>query len=154
MGEKLKNHLVQVAQSDADQPVIFDASKGRMNAIPGYSQNANADNVTIFHGREIRNVPQAKGGRGMVLQLSYSEGDPEGWTQEEVIGYDGWGHDSGRTWRKGERLESEGFEAFRSKFGPDAFSLHHRFYLHSDSANRLWLSAEDGCEGTPAPDGV
>ena len=25
-----------------------------------------------------------------------------------------------------------------------------RFYLHFDKKNRLWLSAEDGCEGTPA----
>jgi hypothetical protein len=74
----------------------------------------------------------------------------EGWTQPEVAGYDGWGHDSKRTWRKGDRLESEGFKSFRSKFGAAAFALHHRFYLHFDRANRLWLSAEDGCEGTPA----
>ena len=65
-------------------------------------------------------------------------------------GYDGWGHDSQRTWREGQRLEREGFTAFRTKFGPDAFSLHHKFYLHLDARNQLWLSAEDGCEGTPA----
>ena len=51
---------------------------------------------------------------------------------------------------QGERLEQEGFEGFRSTFGREAFALHHRFYLHLDGANRIWLSAEDGCEGTPA----
>ena len=56
-------------------------------------------------------------------------------------------HDSQRDWRTGKRLEDEGFKSFRSKFGDEAFALHHRFYLHLDRGNRLWLSAEDGCEG-------
>ena len=38
------------------------------------------------------------------LQLSHSDNDPEGWTEGEVKGYDGWGHDSQRDWRKGDRL--------------------------------------------------
>ena len=91
----------------------------------------------------------------MALHLSLADGDdPEGWSKEEVEGYDGWGHDSGRVWRNGERLEREGFDGFRSKFGQAAYTLHHRFYLHLDGGNRMWLSAEDGCEGTPAAAGT
>mmetsp|Transcript_89720 Transcript_89720/g.155282 ORF Transcript_89720/g.155282 Transcript_89720/m.155282 type:complete len:283 (-) Transcript_89720:48-896(-) len=150
LSEKLRNHLSQVAESGGDQPVVFDASKDRMAKIPGYSQTANVDSIKVFHGREIRQVSDAAGGMGMVLQLSHPEEDPEGWTEAEVKGYDGWGHDSGRVWRKGDRLESEGFKTFRNKFGQRAFTLHHRFYLHFDGFNRLWLSAEDGCEGYPA----
>ena len=71
-------------------------------------------------------------------------------TAQEISGYDGWGHDVSRVWRDGVRLESEGFTGFRSKFGEKSFTLNHRFYLHLDAENRLWLSAEDGCEGTPA----
>jgi len=157
LSEKLKKHLEGVAATSSspatEQPVVFDASHPRMHQVSGYNQCADADNIRIFHGREIRQVPNANGGMGFVLQLSHSdEDDPEGWTSEEVKGYDGWGHDSGRVWRKGDRHEKEGFSEFRSKFGPNAFSLHHRFYLHYDKYNSMWLSAEDGCEGTPAPD--
>ena len=150
--EKLRGHLARVAAGEeaSTQPVVFDASKRRMSQIPGYSKTPDADNVNVFHGREIRQVDGAAGGMGMVLQLSHSEGDPEGWTPAEVEGYDGWVHDSGRTWRKGPRLEQEGFAAFRKMFGGSAFALHHRFYLHFDGRNQLWLSAEDGCEGEPA----
>ena len=158
LSEKLKTHLEGIATSsssdESKQPVIFDASKPRMEKIPGYQLNADADNLTVFHGREIRQVPHATGGMGFVLQLSHSdETDPEGWTSAEVEGYDGWAHDSGRVWRKGDRLESEGFGDFRERFGPKSFALHHRFYLHYDQGNSMWLSAEDGCEGTPAPAG-
>lgn len=153
LSEKLKAHLEEVAASGGNQPVVFDASHPRMHQISDYSQSAAADNIRIFHGREIRQVPHATGGMGFVLQLSHSdEDDPEGWTSEEVKGYDGWGHDSGRVWRNGDRLEKEGFTDFRSRFGPKSFALHHRFYLHYDRGNSMWLSAEDGCEGTPAPD--
>ena len=108
------------------------------------------DNVQVFHGREVRRVPSAAGGMEFVLQVSHAdEDDPEGWTQQERAAYDGWGHDSARVWRDGERLEKEDFGAFRNKFGAKAFTLHHRFYLHLDR-NRLWLSAEDGCEGFPS----
>jgi len=83
-----------------------------------------------------------------VLHLSLANGDdPEGWSKQELARYDGWGHDSGREWRKGEQYEREGFATFRSKFGANAFGLHHRFYWHFDNEERLWLSAEDGCEG-------
>lgn len=151
LSDMLKAHLSKVANGEKEQPVIFDSSKMRMSRIPDYAQTSDADNVRLFHGREIRQVPDAAGGMGMVLQLSFAGGnDPEGWTQQEVEGYDGWGHDVGRTWRKGDRLEKEGFENFRNDFGKDSFALHHRFYLHYDGINRIWLSAEDGCEGTPA----
>jgi hypothetical protein len=156
LSEKLRNHLVQVAASPKDgdqQPVVFDANKPRMHMIPNYSQSEPADEIRLFHGREIRQVPWAAGGMGMVLQVSHSgtdSSDPEGWTRPEVDGYDGWGHDAGRTWRNGNQLESEGYGNFRKQFGSQAFTLNHRFYLHLDKDNRMWLSAEDGCEGTPA----
>ena len=61
--------------------------------------------------------------------------------------YDGWAHDASRRWRKSQQLVQEGFRNFNEKFGADAFTLHHRFYLHRDTRGRLWLAAEDGCEG-------
>ena len=151
--EKLREHLLQVATSNNDeqQPVIYDASKRRMSQIPDYEKSPSADNVHLFHGREIRQVEDAAGGMGMVLQLSMANAnDPEGWTPQEVEGYDGWAHDVGRVWRNGARLQDEGFTDFQKRFGPTAYTLNHRFYLHMDQGNRLWLSAEDGCEGTPA----
>ena len=121
-----------------------------MSNIEGYTKNADADNIRIFHGRELRQVPDAEGGMGFVLQLSFSDDDPEGWSKEEIETYDGWGHDSGRTWRKADIYEKEGFKTFKKMYGPKAFGLNHRFYLHFDGQNRMWLAAEDGCEGTPA----
>ena len=52
-----------------------------------------------------------------------------------------------RVWRDGKRLEDEGVAGFRERYGPNSFTLNHRFYLHLDNTNQLWLSAEDGCEG-------
>ena len=126
-----------------------------MQSLTGYSQTSNVDNTRYFHGREIRKVAGAAGGRGFVLQLSLStalegeesEKDPEGWTPEEVATYDGWGHDSGRKWRKVTDWEQEGVVGFREKYGAAAYGLNHRFYFHLDEHNRFWLSAEDGCEG-------
>lgn len=151
--DKLRSQLLKSSQGDGQQPIVFDKSVDMMAKTPEYKKSAHADNIQSFHGREIRQVPDAAGGMGFILQLSSPENDPEGWTSPEVDGYDGWGHDSGRTWRTAERHESEGFDFFKSRFGKEAFSLHHRFYLHYDSANKLWLSAEDGCEGTPANPG-
>ena len=54
------------------QPEVFDASKGRMSQIPDYAKTGDADNVRLFHGREIRQVPDAAGGMGFVLQLSHA----------------------------------------------------------------------------------
>jgi len=160
LSDQLRNYLLEITKRSPDQNTkqlkIFDASKARMFQIPGYEKSAKADNLRIFHGRETRKAAGAAGGREMVLQLSLAGtngdglNDPEGWTEDEISDYDGWGHDVGRTWRNGERLEKEGFQTYRKKFGPEAFGLHHRFYLHFDSTNKMWLSAEDGCEGTPA----
>ena len=81
LSEKLKTHLEGIASSkDSQQPTVFDASKPRMENIPDYKLNADADNLTVFHGREIRQVPHATGGMGFVLQLSHNSEDPEGWT--------------------------------------------------------------------------
>merc|ERR1719269_183512 len=30
---------------------------------------------------------------------------------------------------------------FRERYGPNSFTLNHRFYLHLDNTNQLWLSA-------------
>jgi hypothetical protein len=153
LSDKLREYLGDVAVSSPgdDQCVVYPASKYRMHQIEDYQQTAKADNLALFHGREIRKVPWAKGGMGFVFHMSLANGeDPEGWTKGEVSGYDGWAHDVGRDWRTGERHGQEGFVGFRDKFGPESFSLNHRVYLHYDMLNRLWVSAEDGCEGTPA----
>eukprot|EP00547_Thalassionema_nitzschioides_P003159 CAMPEP_0194213298 /NCGR_PEP_ID=MMETSP0156-20130528/13735_1 /TAXON_ID=33649 /ORGANISM="Thalassionema nitzschioides, Strain L26-B" /LENGTH=249 /DNA_ID=CAMNT_0038941291 /DNA_START=44 /DNA_END=793 /DNA_ORIENTATION=- len=153
LSDSLRNYLEQISSDDGEQQPSI-AKERRMNQLDGYSQTAKADNVRIFHGREIRKVPDAAGGMGFVLQLSMANSeDPEGWSPQEVAGYDGWGHDSGRQWRKSDQYEAEGFQIFKQRFGPEAFGLHHRFYLHYDNANRIWLSAEDGCEGTPSVSG-
>jgi hypothetical protein len=158
LSDMLRKHLEQIAlsypASKEKQPIIHDAKESRMFQIHNYNRSAHADDIHLFHGREIRQVPSSSGGMGFLLHLSLSENDPEGWTDEEVKGYDGWGHDSGRVWRKGDRLIQEGFSDFQKKFGSKAFALHHRFYLHYDTDSRMWLSAEDGCEGTPAKGGV
>ena len=154
--ESLKSHLQAVSSSkkDQEQPHIFEATKSRMFQIPDYDKSATADNVRLFHGREIRKVPDAAGGMGFVLELSLANGnDPQGWTKEEIAGYDGWAHDVGRQWRTGAQYEEEGNGGFRERYGPQSFGLHHRFYLHMDNRNRMWLSAEDGCEGTPSSSG-
>jgi len=157
--DKLREHLVKVSSSssptkdaeDYKQPVVFDASYPRMHQIPAYPFNsAQADNVRVFHGREIRQAREAAGGMGMVLQLSLANGDdPEGWTPAEIRGYDGWKHDAGRVWRNGDQLEREGLVGFKNKFGEQAYTLNHRFYWHLDQSGAIWLAAEDGCEGTP-----
>jgi hypothetical protein len=146
--DALREHFFSM-KSDDDVTVYENTS--RMHMTANYSQTSQVDNRCYFHGREIRNVPDAAGGMGMVLQLSLANNDPEGWTPQERERYDGWGHDSGREWRKGTQLVQEGFTNFQEKFGPQAYSLHHRFYLHRDVFGRLWLAAEDGCEGTPKP---
>ena len=151
--DKLRSHLEGVAakgSADGSQPQISDKNTMRMAQMPGYAKTNFADNKMLFHGREVRQVKDAAGGMEFVLQLSHSESDPEGWTGPEVEGYDGWGHDASRVWRNGERLENEGYKTFRSTFGEKAYTLNHRFYLHFDSQNRMWLSAEDGCEGVAA----
>jgi len=160
LSDQLRSYLVEITEKIPDQNTkqlkVFDASKARMFQTPEYEKSAKADNLKFFHGREIRKVTDAAGGMGMVLQLSLAntngdgQNDPEGWTQDEIGDYDGWGSDVGRPWRTGEQLEKEGFQTHRKNFGPEAFGLHHRCYLHFDSSNKMWLSAEDGCEGTPA----
>ena len=145
--DMLRAHLSEVAKSGSGQVEVFDASKGRMSQIPAYAKNGDADNARLFHGREIRQVPDAAGGMGFVLQLSHAGEDPEGWSSQERETYDGWGHDQGRTWRKADVYESEGWSNFKATFGDKAYGLNHRCYWHLDSQNKLWLSAEDGCEG-------
>ena len=145
LSDKLRSRLADAAKGVGQQPVVF--SELRMMDTPGYSQSAEADNVRVFHGREVRSVADAAGGMGMALHLSDTDEDPEGWSAEERADYDGWGHDSGRPWRNVERWEGEGFVGAKAKFGAEAFGLHHRFFLHSDASNHFWLSAEDGCEG-------
>ena len=189
--DALKDHLLSASfqQNDADDDDDTDTAKEdvmvyqqtpRMHLTPEYQRSSAADNIKYFHGREIRNVPDAAGGMGMVLQLSLApvstttattattrtrtkkqeEVDPEGWTSQEIARYDGWGHDSSREWRQGEQLVDEGYTTFREKYGPKAYALHHRFYFHQQASGLLpgstpvlWLAAEDGCQGTPATNG-
>lgn len=155
LSDMLYTHLVEVAKSGNGQPEVFDASKGRMSTLPGYSKTGEADNGRLFHGREVRQVPNAAGGMGFVFQLSHAGEDPEGWSKEERTTYDGWGSDRGRVWRNADMYESEGWTDFKKTFGDKAYGLNHRCYMHLDGQNRLWLSAEDGCEGVypPAPKG-
>lgn len=156
LSDQLYKHLKGIAEdssSNKQQPIIYDMDKMRMQHIPDYTKSSQADNIRMFHGRELRNIPQAKGGFGFVLHLSYAneEGsDPEGWSKEEIQTYDGWKHDAGRQWRTADDYEREGFLGFKDKFHPKAFGLNHRFYLHYDRDGKMWLSAEDGCEGTPS----
>ena len=151
--DALRAHLVKIQNPDTaeqanEQPAIQSAATTKMAMMPGYRKTGAADNATVFHGREVRRVPDAAGGMNFVLQLSLAGGDdPEGWCAAELDGYDGWGHDSSRTWRNGEALEAEGVKGFRARFGPAAFTLNHRFYWHLDGTSQIWLSAEDGCEG-------
>ena len=156
LSSMLKEYLSNIALESADlsrRPIIHAASYNKMQSLTDYSQTSNVDNIRYFHGREIRKVVGAAGGRGFVLQLSLSaldgenDKDPEGWTSEEIAMYDGWGHDSGRQWRKVKDWEKEGVVGFREKYGEAAYGLHHRFYFHLDAKNHFWLSAEDGCEG-------
>ena len=151
LSPRLRERLSAVARDknkQSQQPVVYDARVSRMSQMPGYERSSNADNCRVFHGREVRKVQGAEGGFGFVLHLSDAEeGDAEGWSEAERRDYDGWGHDSNRNWRKLAIWQKEGVSGFREKFGPDCFGLHHRFYLHKDRANNIWLSAEDGCEG-------
>jgi len=154
LSKNLREHLGNVAAqgpSSPLQPRVFDASMARMAKIPNYEKSANADNVTVFHGREVRNSPGATGGVGCVLHLSMNKEDPEGWTDPEIRDYNGWGHDSKRPWRKASQHAAEGFSEYGSTrlFGSQAYGLHHRFYLHWDTRGVMWLAAEDGCEGEP-----
>ena len=151
LSDMLYASLAEAAKTGADQPVVFDASKNRMNKLPDYSKTGAADNIRLFHGREVRQVPDAAGGMGFVLQLSHSGEDPEGWSKEERATYDGWGHDQGRQWRTADMYQAEGFTSFKKTFGDKAYGLNHRCYWHLDGASRLWLSAEDGCEGVYPP---
>ncbi len=154
LSEKLHVRLSAVAgagAADQQQPIVFDAQATRMQSIPHYRQCADADNVRVFHGREVRQVQGASGGMGFAIHLSDTDGDPEGWAPQELADYNGWGHDSGRPWRDLKRWESDGVRNLKAKFGEAAFGLHHRFFLHLDGANRFWLSAEDGCEGHACP---
>jgi len=147
LSDKLRADLMSRTASQGQQPVIYDASTNRMSKIPKYTQSSFADDVNVFYGREVRKVSNASGGMGFVLQLVSCKDDPEGWSEQEIREYNGWAHDSGRRWRKASDHETEGNELYKSKFGPSAFGLHHRFYWHLDRQNGLWLSAEDGCEG-------
>ena len=178
LSDKLRSHLQGVASSEDAQPVIHPASQSMMNLTPDYAKSSFADNISIFHGRELRKIPQANGGMSFVLQLSYADPsascveineskgavagkgadvawtgeamDPQGWSRQEIDTYDGWRSDRFRQWRNRGMYEEEGYSTFGKEFADDAFGLNHRFYLHYDKQNRMWLSAEDGCEGTPS----
>jgi len=125
----------------------------------------------------LRKVNDANGGMGLLLQLSYADPsgslstingskgggenkgatakwsgtnvDTQGWSADEISTYDGWRSDKVRQWRDAKMYETEGV-SFTNIYGEKAFGLNHRFFLHFDVRNRMWLCAEDGCEGTPS----
>jgi hypothetical protein len=74
LSEKLRNYLQEVASSypssKDSQPVVHDAKHSRMFQIPQYEQSAFADNQQLFHGREVRQVPNASGGMGLYCTLA------------------------------------------------------------------------------------
>ena len=78
LSDKLKSHLETVAGANDSQPIMHPANQPLMNRIPNYQKSSFADNISIFHGRELRKIPTANGGMGFVLQLSYA--DPSGAT--------------------------------------------------------------------------
>jgi hypothetical protein len=185
--DKLRSHLASVATASTTatdeknnsnkQPIIHPSSMPLMNLIPNYEKSAFADNISIFHGRELRKVNNANGGMGLLLQLSYADPsgslstindskgggenkgatakwsgtnvDTQGWSADEISAYDGWRSDKVRQWRDAKMYETEGV-SFTNIYGEKAFGLNHRFFLHFDVKNRMWLCAEDGCEGTPS----
>ena len=51
-------------QTTTQQITVQSANTMRMFKIADYSQSNFVDNESYFHGREIRKVPWAKGGRG------------------------------------------------------------------------------------------
>merc|ERR1711907_529806 len=119
LSDALLEHFSLAAEQgagSAGQPVVFDADQ--MCHIPNYTEfkgSAAADNVRVFHGREVRDSAGANGGQGKVLQLCMAGGeDAEGWTPAEVADYNGWQHDSGRTWRKAAEYELDGSQAIRA----------------------------------------
>ena len=76
--DKLRSHLSAVSSrgaSDAQQPVLHDAGKRRMQQLPGYDKTGAADNARVFHGREVRQGHSAAGAvectrRGLASQTS------------------------------------------------------------------------------------
>ena len=146
--ERLETKARNFGETDDGNVVVQESNVSRMYMMDGYEQSAFADNESIFHGREVRKVSTFGEKSGMMIQLSLAnEDDDEGWTKEEIEEYSGWLSDQQRKWRDGDALESEGVANFKTKYGPAAFTLHHRFYLHHDNIGGFWLSAEDGCEG-------
>ena len=55
-----------------------------------------------------------------------------------------------RKWRNAKIYKDEGWDCVAEMNSEEMFGLNHRFYLHYDDRGRMWLSAEDGCEGTPS----
>ena len=136
------------------QPKLYDASVARMSMKPdGYAKDASADDATVFHGREVRKVSAARTAPASTMFIHLCRGQGrhrEGWSAEEIEEHSGWMSDrgGGGRWRDGGVCAAEaGADWYRAKFGPEAFGLHHRFYLHLDGGDNFWLSAEDGCEG-------
>lgn len=79
LSDALRGQLASVAEGDSSQPVVYDKQTMRMFGIPDYNKDAEADNIRLFHGREVRKVPNAAGGMNFVLHLSLANGDdPEG----------------------------------------------------------------------------
>jgi len=146
LSDALRAHLL----ADSAAVTVHGAAVKNMAQVPGYAKSAAANDVELFHGREVRKVQGAAGGMGFVLHLALSsERDEQGWSAQEKADYNGWGHDGGRPWRNASSWAREGVAALPAWPSPGSglVGLHHRCYWHTDSQGRLWLAAEDGCEG-------
>ncbi|KAH8062598.1 hypothetical protein JL722_3520 [Aureococcus anophagefferens] len=140
LSDALRSRLLEAAeQPEAEQPEVYDAATNRMAKMPGYAKNADADNVRLFHGREVRNVPTAAGGMNFVLHLSLANGeDAEGWSRRRSPATTA----GATTGTRGARARPSRPRAAASPSSARRrFTLHHRFW-HLDRTNQLWLSAE------------
>mmetsp|Transcript_25429 Transcript_25429/g.82778 ORF Transcript_25429/g.82778 Transcript_25429/m.82778 type:complete len:259 (+) Transcript_25429:30-806(+) len=67
LSDKLHSHLSAVSSrgaSDAQQPVLHDAGKRRMQQLAGYDKTGAADNARVFHGREAGPLSRGRHGHG------------------------------------------------------------------------------------------
>jgi len=161
LSDALQDHLQQAVAGNVKAPQLLDMShplitKKGNKRIQDYAGGwSKADNVQLFHGREIVKVPLAKGGMQQVLQLCLAGDDPMDWSPEECDSYDaGYTDRRYRKWKSAEDYYNEGVP-LAEIYGPDAYALHHRFYFHKDVNNCLILSAEqDGMKGVPTFNGL
>ncbi|KAL3793576.1 hypothetical protein ACHAW5_002856 [Stephanodiscus triporus] len=167
-GDNIARYLLdlneEVASSPHDpsrQPIVRPASQSLMNRVPDYERSSHADNIyadpygtrTTTTSTSAVDGVVVPSGKGADSAWDGRAVDDQGWSNEEIATYDGWRSDRVRQWRNARTYAAEGFDRFSEVFGDKAYGLNHRFFLHYDDRGRMWLCAEDGCEGTPSEGG-